>query len=542
MASLNTRQGPLGRRLASHLLRRTTFRFNKARIDQFANMTATDAVNDLFTIPALDMPNGPIAWDTGNFFISDDGTQGDTNLNGGDRDDAILFWFLHESMMDTSIRHRMAWFLHVCFATQPQGMDRFFHYRLLQMFAIGNLRKLSIKITLDNQMLKFLDNRNNRKGSPNENYAREFFELYTILKGAQIGEGDYTNYTENDIVEAAKLLTGFTTGQEIDGDTGLRKGRAIVNRHETGDKTFSSAFGGKTITGRNTQEGMYEELDEFVQMVFDEVETAKAFVRRLYRFFVRDIINAEVEQGIIIPLANDLFNGDYELESVVKKLLMSEHFYDEDDSNATDEIIGGKMRSPLDLLLQTANFFDLTSSIPDATKYDTEGEDHYRRFYREWVRNTSRNSGMDPLNPPSVFGYDAYAQAPDYSKLWFDGATIINRFKVGEQLVRGKIYGNRDISRTRSFKIDVVAFVEQNVTKPDSADDVVIELGDYLFPEAIGQDRIDYFKSFLVDSLQNVMWKDAWDDYQKTGDIVYVLAALEDLFKALLRAPEYQTF
>ena len=124
----------------------------------------------------------------------------------------------------------------------PEGNSQIVDTGFMFQYTTGNsnLRK---KMTMDNLMLIYLNNTTNNKNSPNENYAREFFELFTIGKGPQIGPGDYTNYTEDDVITAAKLLTGFKSsarGTVIDPDTGLSTGRTVFNQHDTSDKTFSA--------------------------------------------------------------------------------------------------------------------------------------------------------------------------------------------------------------------------------------------------------------------------------------------------------------
>ena len=105
-------------------------------------------------------------------------------------------------------------FLHTCFtASKDAGTGTSTHFydylKLLQKHAYWNLKTLSNKITIDNAMLLYLDNNVNNRWNPNENYAREFLELFTILKGPQSAPGDYTNYTENDVIEAAKVFSGL---------------------------------------------------------------------------------------------------------------------------------------------------------------------------------------------------------------------------------------------------------------------------------------------------------------------------------------------
>lgn len=89
----------------------------------------------------------------------------------------------------------------------------FLYIITLQENALGNFRELSKKMTTDPAMLIYLNNEKNTKLAPNENYARELFELFTIGKGDLVGPGDYSNYTEEDIRSAARVLTGWRLKQ-----------------------------------------------------------------------------------------------------------------------------------------------------------------------------------------------------------------------------------------------------------------------------------------------------------------------------------------
>ena len=178
---------------------------------------------------------------------------------------------------------------------------------------------------------RYLDGYSNKKNSPNENFAREMFELYSIGKGPQIAEGDYTNYTEDDIKAATRVLTGWElddTFAFLDPDTGLPAGKMrshmagdgtteLATEHDTGQKVFSTKFGGAIIEpaslveGFATVEAAYAELDEMIEMIFAQEETARFIARKLYRFFVYHFISEEVETDIIAPLAQELMNNDY---------------------------------------------------------------------------------------------------------------------------------------------------------------------------------------------------------------------------------------
>jgi len=117
-------------------------------------------------------------------------------------------------MQQNRLKHKLVFFLHTCFTVaKDSGYD---YLKLLDFYAYGSVKTLAKKITFDNAMLYYLDNTTNNKNNPNENYAREFLELFTILKGPQISEGNYTNYTETDIQQAAKIFSGIKVKPDRD--------------------------------------------------------------------------------------------------------------------------------------------------------------------------------------------------------------------------------------------------------------------------------------------------------------------------------------
>ncbi|MEO1451527.1 MAG: hypothetical protein AAFV07_18490, partial [Bacteroidota bacterium] len=142
MASLSPRQGPLGRRLAAHLLRRTSFHYTKARISALANMTAQQAVADLLTLTSPSMAE-PIDWQTGQPWINSGVAPVSQNFL---LKDYIRAWWVHEALQDTSVGHKMELFLHSTFVIAPiQGLpsEHFDYLALLKYHALGNVKLLA---------------------------------------------------------------------------------------------------------------------------------------------------------------------------------------------------------------------------------------------------------------------------------------------------------------------------------------------------------------------------------------------------------------
>ncbi|MDN5202001.1 DUF1800 domain-containing protein [Fulvivirgaceae bacterium BMA10] len=547
MASLNPFGGVLGRENAAHLLRRTTFGPTKQQINQFASLTADQALSQLFQ--AVTDPQPPRDVATGAVWVNPK----PTDLNSEENDLIRYFrgWWL-ELMRNEglSIKERMTYFMHTHFTTAISVVSNstalYYQNALFRAYATGNFKELSRKICLDNAMLIFLDGRQNEDGRPNENFAREFLELYTIGKGPQIGDGDYTNYTEQDVQEAARVLSGYiddTEFTEMDTDTNLAKGMlrldgsGIATRHDAGTKTFSSAFGGATITpneivdDRATEAAALDELDQLVDMIFNQQETARHICRKLYRFFVYYDITDEIEQDIIGPLADTFRNQNYEIQPVLEQLFRSQHFYDTDNATETDDNLGAIIKSPLDLTIGALRFFEV--QVPDsASQLDTAYDMSYPALL-----SSMDDQGMILYEPPEVAGYPAYHQNPEFNRNWISNVGLARRYQFANVLLE-----NFD---NQAFQLDAVSYVDdpQHISDPANPTTLVQELIDDMFPEIITQERFDYFMNdILLDNLSAANWAGEWNNYKNTGDDSNVRVQLDKLVIALMQSPEYQLY
>ena len=406
-------------------------------------------------------------------------------------------------------------------------------------------------------MLYYLDNHANNKNNPNENYSREFLELFTICKGPQIGEGDYTNYTEHDVVMAAKVFSGIklkALRDTIDPDTGIPMGYINVGQHNTGNKTFSHAFGNTTISGGNNVNGIHQELEDFVDMIFNQLETAKAYCRKLYRFYVQREWGQDVEDDIITPLANQLMsdngNGSYNLLDAVTTLLSSKHFYDEDDSDNSNNIIGSKIKSPLQLLSETLTIFDFTILNPDPNDIAT-----YTNFFKFWHnfchKSVLPGGGLNIFGPDTVAGYPADYQAPMFDRAWFTSNNIIARYNLMGSLLQGKnlIAGPQMNNNGNTYYInlfsnlDIVEYIKQNISIPSDQYVIVTELSELMYCESIDNSRKDYFMEFLVPAgFPIYYWSDVWNSYLSgdEDDALVVKNRLEQLVTKMVNAAEFQ--
>ncbi len=461
----------------------------------------------------------------------------------------VMGWWINEALHDTGIGHKMTLFFHQFMAVAITASNNQHYYDYLSLMrwgALGNFKKLATKLVTDNAMLRYLNNNQNSKSNPDENFAREFFELFTVGKGPQIGPGDYSNYTEDDIVEAAKVLTGFRgrfNRDIVDPETGIPQGGVNPGQHVPGNKTFSAHFQGTVITGEAnpTVNGMWAELGAFVDMIFAQPETAKNLCRRLYRYFISRNITDEIENEIIVPLSNTLIANNFEVKPVLEQLLQSEHFFDTDDSDNADEIIGGIIKSPLELTLQALSFFDI--DIPDPL---SENNAHYMQFYSQALLERALGSANFPIfNPSDVAGYPAYYQVPSFQRQWFNSSTIIARYKWPAMLLTGTRQIGGGINQPIAVKLNSGDWVRNSAISADPEDPYVLvqDLLEFMLPEEADSDRFNYFYiDIFLDGLPPADWTYEWQNYISTGDATEVNLALDRLIQAIMYSPEYQTF
>jgi len=553
MASLTPITGLLGAKNAAHFLRRATFGPTRVKIDEFASKTITEALADV--MQDLPTPDAPLDPGTGENWLPKPG-----ELNSGDESLIEYFkgWFM-ELMRTTGMNmtEKMTFFYHA-FLPADHSLIRnttsiYYQNALYRQYAFGNLKELLTKVCVDNAMLFYIDNTLNDKDEPNENFARELMELYTIGKGDQIGPEDYTNYTEDDVKQAARVLTGIKHDfdfETIDPDTGLPRGKVspegiMAERHDADPKTFTDKFNNRVIEldpddplmmvdGVATEAGFFDEIDQLIDMIYDQEETAKFFCRRLYRFFVYYKITDEIEQDIITPLADTLRNNNYETKPVLEQLLSSEHFFDLNNSSTTDVNIGAIIKSPIDLIVGTFRFFNL--SMP------TELMDLYHVAYGQGISRLLTYQGIDFYTPIDVAGYPPYHQVPAYNRNWISPNNLAQRYHFANEITNGKM--NED-TEVMLYQLDIVEYVSNpaNVSDPSNPTALVSELTDYLFTQDLPAERFNFFlNNVLLDTLSAANWTIEWNNYVATSDDSGVRSQLEKLIISIMQSPEYQLF
>ena len=291
-------QDHLVRLRPSICLAETLYGFSKATWDANSIKTVTQAVDDLLnvntSVAAKPKDYQPASLTYGQEW---DNLTYDPTKNGVYRNS--LKWWLTGNIVnhDNTILEKMVMFWHNHLATEVVAVGRpraaYDYFKLLRDNALGNFKTLIEKITVNPAMLRYLNGIYNTKFAPDENYARELMELFTL------GKDPASQYTEDDVKAAARVLTGWKLNAD------WRGSNFNSNAHDVTDKTFSSFFGGTTITGKTGAAGSGE-TQELINMIFTKSDViARYMVREFYKYFVYYNITPAIETNVIIPLADD---------------------------------------------------------------------------------------------------------------------------------------------------------------------------------------------------------------------------------------------
>ena len=378
-------------------------------------------------------------------------------------------------------------------------------------------------------MLYYLDGNENKKAAPNQNYARELLELFSIGKGPLAGPGDYTNYSEEDIVQAAKVLTGwiyyspaYLTATE--GKYTLEN--SVLTHfsppfHDSTPKTFTSHFNNTTIGGIAAAGA--SEYKNMVNMIFEQPECARYICRKLYRWFVYNDINADVEAQVIEPMAQLMLTNDYEVQPVLEALLKSEHFFEMTSR-------GIMIKNPIEFVMSILKPLKYHQQEPSTTFYDKQ------QFYR-LAREYYNNMQMVYLDPPDVAGWKAYHQQPSFNRLWINSSTFMTRVRYINFVLSGD-----DGNGNYCPKLDVLAFL-QSLDNPYEPVPLIDELCRYFLPREIAQLQKDYLKEVLLTGLPDYEWTVEYGDYLTDPSNEQLSSPIDSkarlLLSAIFNMPEF---
>lgn len=525
--SMNPYTGTWTKYEAGHLLKRTMFGPTNQQILDAVALGMNNSVDALLQIPVIDQP---LTYDPGEG-IAAFGTTWVNSVYPSDvtanqatetaRIKSLGAWMMKRlNSQDFSIAEKMCFFWHNHFGVTAASDSRatYNYLMLLRSHALGNVKQMVKDVTVDPCMLLFLNGATNNVFSPNENYARELLELFTIGKGPQIGEGDYSNYTEEDVAAGAKILTGYyVDGLRSDTQTSpTAQFNPIL--HDQTPKVLSYHFGSVTVPQAGTIE-----YANYIDIIFNQPQVATYICTKLYRYYVNYDLTTDVQTNVIPVMAQTLIDNNYNILPVLQQLFKSEHFYDV-------SLRGSLIRTPLEMLF---GIFNATSSAPN---YDLAGNsDMYLGFY--YIAETM---GMAYAAPPSVAGWTAYYQAPAFSQLWINSATIKTRFDVtfAITLLTGIPVG------MNNFKVNALGFLD-GLSAPSDPTAVISDICEVFCPKPISATQKLQLKLILTGGLPDFEWTVQYNDYaaDPTNPTVYnpVKQKVEQVLYNVFRMPQFQT-
>jgi hypothetical protein len=367
---------------AAHLLRRAGFGGTPVQIDRIFAMGRTGAVDYLITgklpdgtaAPFAHVELPPFVLDTDfNYRVQGAGSQYELQSLRG--------WALDRMVRtDRPLDEKMVLFWHGLFTSGYKEV-RSIRYlvdqdALLHKEAIGNYKTLTHDIIHDAAMIKYLNNDDNQKGRPNENLARELMELFTM--------GQDNGYTEKDIPEVARALTGMTIRRGYD------RSQFVERLHDDGPKTIF----GKT--------GNYKP-DDVVDLIFDRPEPSAYLSKRLWQFFAM----ADPSAADIALVSDALRNGNWDLAPALRAMFNSPSFY-------SDQAKFAMIKSPVELEAMTMRLLEEPTEprLLTASAF------------------TLRPLGEEMFQPPNVKGWPG-------GEHWITSTAIFQRYQVASAMANG---------------------------------------------------------------------------------------------------------
>ena len=436
---------------AKHLLNRAGFGGKPSELASFQELGRQESVAQLFDFKPSPLARPDWLAEYDNFSLrrerlrSEEERRKRRRLNGQRLREFQIDWLKRMSESSTPAEmfwNKMTFCWHGHFATGIQKVKMppplFKQLDLLHQNAIGNFRELLHGISRDPAMLRYLDNLQNRKGKPNENFARELMELFTLGTG---------NYTEKDVKEAARAFTGWSSDPF---NFKIRK-----RQHDYGMKTFLGH------TGRFDGE-------DVVNIILDQPACAVFITKKLLDFFSFNNLSEEEIQSF----ADNFRDNDYELKPLLEKIFLHEKFY-------SQNVIGSQIKSPVQLVVGTARTLGIKIENPEFFLY---------------ILNMM---GQVPYQPPNVKGRPGGRTWINTSRLLtrFTFAEIISQGKIPSEIdprsdddfqqnKQDKTF--RRMMRRRNLSIE---FDPELLIDEDGADEVIDQLAAFLLSKEMTADE-----------------------------------------------------
>lgn len=307
---------------------------------------------------------------------------------------------------------------------------------LFRELALGNFRDLLVAVAKDVAMLVWLDGRTNIKGRPQENFARELMELFTMGVGT---------FAESDVYAGARVFTGWNLTRPVNAYYAFSY---VAGQHDTAAKEFTfaiSADGNKTIPARSADAGLQDGLD-LINAVARHPATGPRLARKLYAYFVSEV--GTPDERLIGDLSRIYYESNFEMKPVVQHLLRSSAFLSESNRYA-------RYSWPAEFVVRAIKEVGWTGfSVND-------------------VLTPMANMGQQLFEPPDVNGWDL-------GQGWFSSGSMLTRMNFASQLATNQKFNLRDVTRAaRQTPEALLSFMLDRLTPPPFGRDASQALLDY---------------------------------------------------------------
>ncbi len=429
---------PWGRKWVAHLYRRAGFGANRGELLEAERLGFEGTLNLIL--------NGRTQTDWLQETFDDDGQVAVRREKTGEE---IRGWWIYRMIRGPHpLREKMTLFWHNHFATSINKVQSesamVQQNRLLRTHALGKFGPFLQAMSKDEAMLKWLDSNSNVKGQPNENYARELMELFSLGVG---------NYTEKDIREAARAFTGWHTNT-----SGF-----WLNSSQHDD-------GSKTVLG---QAGKWDGAD-VVRIVLEQPAAARFIVRKLYQFFISE--TATPPDAFIEPLCEGFRKSDYDIALLVKTMLSSRHFY-------SDHAFRQRIKSPVEFIL---------GAVRAVYRQYEEADDNYSPLQHRVLIPHLSEMGQILFAPPNVKGWPG-------ARAWLNTSTMLERDNFAGALALGTLWTKPSKPNTEEppppIALDPARLLQEE--KVSNAEDVVRVLLDLYVPGEVRPEAKTKLVAFL---------------------------------------------
>ena len=453
------------------VFRRLGFGCSLSEIDLYLNSSPGALIDDIVDgASSIDVTPAPewSQWDNKQF-----------NNSGNNKNYYHTLWQKQafKDIDNNGFRERLSLFWSNHFVIEYKDVNQpaylYQYYTLIQSHALGNLKTFVSEMGLAPAMLRYLNGYDNKKNNPNENYARELYELFTL------GEGN--GYTQEDITETARALTGYNRYKTYLG---------VIEFNET---TFDK--GSKTIFGRTGNWGYSDVID----ILFEEKKDliAEFICTKIYQYFV----SPKVDSSIVSAMTKTIKEEDFEILPVLKQLFKSEHFFDSVNNNVI-------IKSPIDLMLGLHH----SLSFQYQDNVDLEFN----------MRNKCRDMGQEIFSPVDVAGWQGNHD-------WINSETLPKRWEFADYLLIK--YWQKNKNQFKTFIQDLVGTDEIDLRA------IVTQLKDFMFcPCEIKEEEMtDAINTFIGEVPESYFEDGTWSLKSNS-----VSKQVYDLMRYLITLPEFQ--